>query len=80
MDWDNEVYVGLYLYSHNPAALESATFSNVRIIKPFDPDFSPYHDNLGSNLKLRDVETGHREIIHQFVYFIKALNWTVDGK
>lgn len=80
MDLDNEVYVGLYVCSHNPAALESATFSNVRIIKPVNPDFTPYRDYLGSNLELMDVETGHREIIHQSAHSIQAPNWTVDGK
>ena len=59
---DNEVYVGLYVCSHNPDILESATFSNVRIIKPVAEDYTPYRDYIGSNLELMDVETGHRKI------------------
>ncbi|WP_339653922.1 biopolymer transporter TolR [uncultured Maribacter sp.] len=77
---DNEVYVGLYVCSHNPDILESATFSNVRIIKPVAEDYTPYRDYIGSNLELMDVETGHRKIIHHSAHSIQAPNWTVDGK
>lgn len=80
LELDTEVYVGLYVCSHNPEVLESATFSNVRIIKPVDPDFTPYRDYIGSNLELMEVETGHREIIHQSAHSIQAPNWTVDGR
>ncbi|RRQ48399.1 biopolymer transporter TolR [Maribacter algicola] len=80
MDMDNEVYVGLYVCSHNPSVLESATFSNVRIIKPVDPEFTPYRDYIGSNLEIMDVETGHREILYQSAHSIQAPNWTPDGK
>lgn len=80
MDMDNEVYVGLYICSHNPSVLESATFSNVRIIKPVDSEFTPYRDYIGSNLEVMDVETGHREILYQSAHSIQAPNWTPDGK
>jgi Tol biopolymer transport system component len=77
---DKEVYVGLYVCSHNPKVLESATFSNVRIVKPVAEDFTPYRNYIGSNLELMDVETGHRKIIHHSSHSIQAPNWTVDGK
>ncbi|TDS15178.1 Tol biopolymer transport system component [Maribacter caenipelagi] len=80
MDLDNEVYVGLYVCSHNPKVLESATFSNVRIIKPVKDDYKPYRDYIGSNLELMDVASGEREIIHHSSHSIQAPNWTVDGK
>lgn len=80
LELDTEVYVGLYVCSHNPEVLESATFSNVRIIKPVDPDFTPYRDYLGSKLELMEVETGHREIIHESAHSIQAPNWKVDGR
>ena len=80
MEMDNEVYVGLYVCSHDASVLESATFSNVRIIKPVNPDFTPYRDYIGSNLELMDVETGHREILYQSAHSIQAPNWTPDGK
>ena len=80
MDLDMEVYVGLYVCSHNPKVLESATFSNVRIIKPVADDFEQYRNYIGSNLELMDVETGHRELLHHSAHSIQAPNWTVDGK
>lgn len=80
MEMDNEVYVGIYVCSHNPEFLENAVYSNVRIIKPVDPDYTPYRDYIGSNLEIMDVATGHREIIHQSAHSIQAPNWTVDGK
>ncbi|MGJ8713963.1 MAG: TolB family protein [Maribacter stanieri] len=80
MDLDNEVYVGLYVCSHNPKVLERATFSNVRIVKPVGDDYQAYREYIGSNLELMDVETGHREIIYHSAHSIQAPNWTVDGK
>lgn len=80
MELDNEVYVGLYVCSHNPKVLESATFSNVRIIKPVKDDYTPYRDYIGSNLEIMDVKTGHRKIIYRSAHSIQAPNWTVDGK
>ena len=50
IDLRNEVFVGLYISSHNPEVTEKAIFSNVRIIKPAATDFVPYEDYLGSNM------------------------------
>lgn len=80
MEMDKEVYVGIYVCSHNPKVMESAVYSNVRIVKPVDPDYIPYRDYIGSNLELMDVTTGQREIIHRSAHSIQAPNWTVDGK
>ena len=80
MDMDKEVYVGVYVCSHNPKVMESATFSNVRIIKPVDANYTPYRDYIGSNLELMDVTTGHREIRYRSAHSIQAPNWTVDSK
>lgn len=80
MEMDNELYVGIYVCSHNPEVLESATYRNVRIIRPVDPDYTPYRDYLGSNLEILEVATGNREIIYRSAHSIQAPNWTVDGK
>jgi Tol biopolymer transport system component len=80
MEMDKEVYVGIYVCSHNPKFLENAVYSNVRIIKPVNPDYTPYRDYISSNLEIMDVATGHREIIYQSAHSIQAPNWTVDGK
>jgi len=80
VELDNEVYVGIYVCSHNPEVLESAVYRNVRIIKPTDSDYVPYTDYLGSNLEIMEVETGLRKIKYQSAYSIQAPNWTPDGK
>lgn len=80
VELDNEVYVGIYVCSHNPKVMESAIYSNVRIIKPQGEDHTPYRDYLGSNLELMDVSTGEREILYSSAHSIQAPNWTVDGK
>ncbi len=80
MQMDKEVYVGLYVCSHNPDILEVAKFRNVRIIKPVDPNFTPYEDYIGSRLETMDIATGHRKILYSSAHSIQAPNWTVDGK
>ncbi len=80
MEMDTELYVGLYICSHNPDVSETAVFRNVRIITPVDPDYQPYTDYLGSNLEILDIETGLRKIIYRSAHSIQAPNWTVDGK
>lgn len=74
------VYVGLTTCAHNPDVMESAVFSNVRIITPAAPDFRPYQDYIGSNLELMDMETLNRTIIHRSPYSLQAPNWTHDNK
>jgi hypothetical protein len=80
MELDNSVYIGIYVCSHNPEVMETAEYRNVRIIRPVDPDFTPYRDYLGSNLEIMDVSSGHREIIYRSAHSIQAPNWTPDGK
>ena len=75
-----EPYVGLFVCAHNADVLETAVFSNVRIILPVAPDYQPYRDYIGSNLELMDVTTGQRKIIYRAADSIQAPNWTWDGK
>ncbi len=77
---DKEVYIGIYICSHNPEIMESALFRNVRIVQPVDPVFRPYRDYIGSNLEVMDVQSGLRKIIYSSAHSIQAPNWTVDGK
>ncbi len=81
IDLGDEVYVGLFVGSHNADVLETGVFKDVRITVPFDG----VADNrtqmkLGSNLELLDVASGDREIIYTVPYSIQAPNWNVDGK
>lgn len=75
-----EVYVGLYVCSHNSDVVEKAVFRNVRIVIPAKADFVPYRDYIGSNLEILDSETGDRKIIYRSSESLQAPNWTPDGK
>ena len=76
----NEVYVGLFICSHNPKVTEKAIFKNVRIEIPVSDGHIPYTDYIGSNLETLEVKTGARKILYQVPYSIQAPNWTPDGK
>ncbi len=80
MEMDNELYVGLYVCSHNPDIVETVMFRNVRIVRPAGPDLVPYQEYLGSQLEVMEVETGHRKILYSNSHSIQAPNWTVDGE
>jgi len=75
-----EVYVGIYICSHNPDVSEKAVLRNVRLIRPARDDFAPYRDYIGSDVELLDVTTGARRIVHHVSDSIQAPNWTPDGK
>lgn len=75
-----DLYVGLSVCSHNPDVVETATFSNVRVIIPAAEGFQPYRDYIGSNLEVMDMTTYNRRIIHRSPDSLQAPNWTLDGK
>jgi TolB protein len=75
----NEVYVGLFLCSHNPGVVEKAIFRDVRIVRPARASFVPYRDYIGSLLELLDVETGRRQVLRTSAQPFEAPNWTTDG-
>jgi len=74
------VYVGLFVCSHNDAAVARAEFGNVRITVPARKDFVPYREYIGSNLEILDVATGNATIVHRYRGSFQAPNWTRDGK
>jgi Tol biopolymer transport system component len=75
----DEVYVGLFVCSHNPEVVESAVFKDVRITIPAPADLVPYRDHLGSRLETLDVDTGDRRVLFRTPEGIEAPNWTPDG-
>ncbi len=77
---DNEIYVGIYVCSHDADVIEKAIYRNVRIVRPADADFIPYKEYIGSHLEVMDVETGNRKILYSSAHSIQAPNWTPDGK
>jgi TolB protein len=81
IDLGDDVYVGLFVGSHNADILETGVFSNTRITIPFKGVADNTTDmKLGSNLELLEVASGKRDIIYTVPYSIQAPNWTVDGK
>jgi len=76
----NEVFVGLYVCSHNPEVIEKAVFRNVRIIEPVSEDFQEYRDYIGSNLEIMNVETGHRKVLFRSKHSLQAPNWVNKDK
>lgn len=81
LDLGDEVYVGLFVGSHNSDVLETGVFSNVRISAPFKGDADNRTQmTLGSNLEILEIASGKRDIIYSVPYSIQAPNWTNDGK
>ena len=81
LDLGDDVYVGLFVGSHNADVTETGVFSNVQITVPY-PGIADQTTQmtLGSNLELMEVATGKRNVIYQVPYSIQAPNWTMDGK
>lgn len=77
---NESILVGLFICSHNPEVVESAHFTNVRIVIPAEPDFKPYQDYIGSRLEVMEVATGKRKVLATFPNSIQAPNWTSDSK
>jgi TolB protein len=81
IDLGDEVYVGLFVGSHNPDVMETGIFSNVRITVPFHGEANGDTEmTLGSNLELLEVASGRRDIVYSVPYSIQAPNWKADGK
>ncbi|AHM62963.1 Periplasmic component of the Tol biopolymer transport system-like protein [Flammeovirgaceae bacterium 311] len=80
LDLGDEVYVGLFVNSHNPDVTERGIFKDVRISVPAPSSLVQYQKYIGSHLEILDVFTGDREIIYSVPNSIQAPNWTPDGK
>ena len=76
----DEVYVGIYVCSHNKGVSERAVFRNVRLIRPAKDGFVPYRDYIGSDLEVLDVATGRRKTVYHASDSLQAPNWTPDGR
>jgi TolB protein len=80
IDLGEELYVGLYVCSHEDNIVEQATFRDVRIVVPVKEGFDRSRDPFGSRLELIDVTSGHRRVIYSADSVFEAPNWTRDGK
>lgn len=77
---EDEVYVGLFICSHDKNVVEKVRYNNVRIIVPAKENFVPYRDYIGSHIEVMDIENGHRKIIYSDKTSLQAPNWTTDNK
>ncbi len=77
---DEEIYVGLFVGSHNKDVIETGVFNDVRFIRPASDSLIENRGYAGSLLELLDVDTGKREIVLEEPNAIQAPNWTRDGK
>ncbi len=80
LDLGDEVYVGLFVGSHNKDVLERGIFHDVRISIPAHDGLVPYREYLASNLEILDVATGNRRVIFNAPKSIQAPNWMPNGK
>ena len=75
-----EVYVGLFVCSHNKDVTERALFDGVRVTIPAPAGLVQYRDYIGSRLEILDVATGRRRVVHTVADSLQAPNWTRDGR
>lgn len=80
IDLGDDIYLGVFVCSHDDDVLEKARFRNVRIVVPAADGFDRGSDPFGSRLELLDIESGRREVIHSENQVFEAPNWTRDGK
>ncbi|MBN8853057.1 MAG: biopolymer transporter TolR [Sphingobacteriales bacterium 50-39] len=81
IDLGDDVYVGLFVGSHDADRLETGVFSNVRITVPHEGlSDGNTQMTMGSNIELLELASGRRDIIYSVPYSIQAPNWTPDGK
>ncbi|MBD1391480.1 TolB family protein [Mucilaginibacter glaciei] len=80
LELGDEVYVGIFVCSHNPDVSEKAVFSNVRVVKPAPADLVTYKQYLGSSIELLDMSTQNSRIVYQSPKSLQAPNWMADGK
>jgi Tol biopolymer transport system component len=80
IEMGDNVYIGLFVCSHNSEVVEKGVFYNVRIVIPAPPTLVPYKQYLGSQLEILDVESGHSKIIYQSSRSLQAPNWMKDGR
>ncbi len=72
------VYAGLAVCSHDPAASETAVFSNLTYRNP--GIVAEKTRVVESTLEVIDVATGERRIVHRERAHFEAPNWSRDGR
>ncbi|MDO3644136.1 hypothetical protein [Mucilaginibacter sp. L3T2-6] len=80
VDLGDDVYVGIFICSHNANVVEKGVFTNTRIVVPAPATLVPYKQYLGSNIEILDVTTQNSTIIYQSPKSLQAPNWMLDGR
>lgn len=80
IDLGAEIYLGLFVCSHEDHVVEQAVFHNVRIVVPAGPGFRREVDPFGSRLEILDIASGRRKLIYSTDDVFEAPNWTRDGR
>lgn len=80
LELNEEVYVGLFVCSHNKDVYEKAAFRDIRVIIPAADNFVPYRDYIGSKIEILDLASGHSKEVYYEPRSLQAPNWTIDGK
>ena len=80
IDLGDDVYVGLFVGSHNADVTETGVFRDVRISVPAPEGLVPYKQYLGSRIEVLEAATGTREIVYTSPNSLQAPNWRPDGK
>ncbi len=75
-----QLYVGLFVCSHNVDVTEEAVFINTRLVLTAKTGFVPYKDYIGSKLEIINIETSMRSVIYESQVPFEAPNWSKDGK
>ncbi len=78
--FEQPVYVGLFVCSHDTAVSETARFQNFRLDVPAALNLDGYKQPGASRLELLNVSTGERTVIYTTREHIEAPNWSRDGK
>ncbi len=79
LDLGEELFVGLFVCSHEEDVLETANFHNVRMAVPVSESFNREKDPFASHLEVMDVASGKRQIIHSEDNVFEAPNWMLEG-
>jgi TolB protein len=75
-----EIYIGLFVCSHDVDVVEEAAFMNTRLSFPIHAGFIPYKDYIGSRLELLTIKSGLRKVLYESNIPFEAPNWSRDGK
>jgi len=76
----DDIYVGLFVCSHEKDVEETAVFWNFRLDVPAISGTDGYKNPSPSRLELLDVDNGIRKVIYTTPDHIEAPNWSRDGK